>query len=208
MEYDTKAPVRDFVRTAGAVLLSPGQFFSSIAPGSKEDEERLAPPVLFTMACAFIFAILGGLYELTAAVLGGGVSELSAFGLEGPVVIAVAAPLALLGYPMVSAVAVFVIAFLIHIPVMILADQQRRTYYSTLKIAAYISVTSLVLWIPVVWLIGALYQAYLTAIGVLELHKSTRVRAGIVGLLSVAVTVSGLFTSPGPVEWVLAGGLD
>lgn len=200
MEYDTSAPVSSFVRVARDVLLRPASFFASIAPADKYEEESVRAAVWFVMACALVFVTLAGAYEIIAAANGPG---LSAFGLEGFGALAILAPLFLVLVPLLALIQLYVGAFLLHIPVMLFARPSRRSYYSTLKIYAYLAVTALFAWVPVLWFVVSIYQAYLAAAGVRELHRASTLRAAIVGVTVLVWSV--LFLSVDPAS-VLRGG--
>lgn len=201
MGYDTSAPVSSFVRTARAVLLSPGSFFSSIAPTDKEEGVRAA--VWFVLACTLIFVILAGAYEIIAAALRGGLSQIGAFGLQGLAAVAVLGLLIIVLAPLGALLQLYVGAFLLHIPVMIFAGSSRRSYYATLKIYAYMAVTLLFGWVPVVWFVLSLYQAYLAGAGVRELHRTSTRRAAIVGVIVLVVSLLFLWLDPAS---ILRGG--
>lgn len=203
MEYDTSAPISSFVRVAKDVLLQPASFFASIAPTAKEDEESVRAAVWFVVACALAYVILAGAYEIIAAVSLGGMSRISIFGLEGLAAIAAFALLLGMLVPLLALIQLYVVAFLLHIPVMIFAGPQRRSYYSTLKIYAYLAVTLLFGWVPVVWFVLSLYQAYLAGAGVRELHRTSTRRAAIVGVIVLAVSLLFLWLDPAS---ILRGG--
>jgi hypothetical protein len=207
-EFDPSRPTNSFIEVVKGVLVSPTNFFSSIATDDKAREERLGPPVLFIMAVTLVFAILGGLYEVAEALVGGTLSEITAFGLSGWSAVAALTPFVVIGYPLGSAVGIFIGAFFLHLLVMVVAGGGRRSYYSTLKLTAYLGATSLFAWIPVVWLAATIYQGYLTFAGARELHRTTVGRAGVIAAVSLAFSLV-LFVAgwPGPLQALLAGGL-
>lgn len=203
MEYDTSVPLNSFARVARDVLLHPASFFASIAPADKDEEEHVRAAVWFVVACALVFVTLAGSYEIVAAVSLGGMSYISIFGLQGLGAIAVYAPLFLVLVPLLALIQLYVGAFLLHIPVMIFAGPERRSYYATLRIYAYLAVTALFAWIPVVWFVVSLYQAYMAGAGVRELHRTSTARATIVGLTVLVWSVLFLLLDPAS---ILRGG--
>lgn len=203
MEYDTSAPVDSFARVVRHVLLRPASFFASITPTTKEDEERVRAAMWFVVACSLVFVVLAGAYEILAAATGPGISVIGFFGLEGVGAIALLAPLIAVLVPLLMLIQLYIGAFLLHIPVMIFVGPDRRSYHATLKIYAYLGVTLLVAWVPVAWLVASLYQAYLAAAGVRELHRTNTVRATIVGLVVLAWSVLFLVLDPAS---ILRGG--
>ena len=60
-----------------------------------------------------------------------------------------------------------------------------------------------------VWVLASIYGAYLTAVGVRRLHRSTPVRAAVIAALAFVVSGGSLFVGAGLTapEMVLEGGL-
>lgn len=208
-EFEPRRPLRSFVSTVRAVVLWPAAFFSSIASDDSDVEQRLGPPVVFVMIATFIFFVFGGAYDIAAMALRGELSAVSAFGIQGSASLAVLAPVLAMVYPLGAVLGLFIGGFFLHIFVMLFAGKDRRSYYSTLKIFAYTSVTALLSWIPVVWFVASIYQAYLTAVGVRHMHCATSGRAAAVAVLSFAVGGVSMFVGSGLTapEMILEGGL-
>ena len=62
-------------------------------------------------------------------------------------------------------------------------------YEATFRVVSYVSVTSLVNWIPVIGGLLALYGLYLAVVGIREVHATTTGRAALVVLLPIGVIV-------------------
>lgn len=207
VEYDTSAPLSSFVRVGRAVLISPQHFFTSIATDDSRQEQRAGPPVAFAVAATLLFFVFGGAYEVVLRALRGELSSVSAFGIDGLAAVAILVPVLGVLYALAAVIGLYVGAFFVHIPVMIFAGEDRRGYYSTLKITAYASVTVVLTWLPLAWVIASLYGTYLTAVGVHRMHCSTPLRTAVIAALVVAAGVGSLFVGTHPTEMILSGGL-
>ena len=58
-------------------------------------------------------------------------------------------------------------------------------YEATFRVVCYVSVTSLVNWIPLIGGLLALYGLYLGVVGIREVHATTTGRAALVVLLPI-----------------------
>lgn len=206
-EFEPRTPLASFIRVGQEVLISPQHFFSSIATDEKRLEQRAGPPLAFAVAATLLFFVFGGAYEILSRALRGELSTISAFGVDGLAAVAVLAPILTVVYALAAVLGLYIGAFFLHIPIMIFAGANRRGYYSTLKIFAYTSVTAMLTWIPVAWVVASLYGTYLTAIGIHQMHRSTPLRTAVIAALVLAAGVGSLFVGTHPAEMILSGGL-
>ncbi len=89
--------------------------------------------------------------------------------------------------PIGAAIGLFIFAAIGHLLVMIFVGGANSGYEATFRVVSYISVTSLVNWIPLIGGLLALYGLYLAVVGIREMHTTTTGRAALVVLLPIAL---------------------
>src|SRR5215216_4088965 len=176
-DYDLSNPVGSFVEVVRRVVATPAEFFSSIPRRG-----NYLSPLVFALICVEISTILGGLIRLllgTAAAggfrFGGGPYSLGNF--IGDIILA----------PIGGAIGLFVLAAIAHLLVMLFVGDGNSGYEATFRVVSYVSVTSLVNWIPLIGGLVALYGLYLAVVGIREMHSTTTGRAVLVVLLPIGL---------------------
>jgi len=176
-DYDLSNPVNSFVEVVGRVVRSPSEFFSSIPRRG-----NLLAPLVFALICIEISTILGGLLRLLwwTRATGGFRFEGKGYGLGdflGSVIVA----------PIGAAIGLFILAGIAHLLVMLFVGSENSGFESTFRVISYVSVTSLVNWIPFIGGLLALYGLYLAVVGIREMHSTTTGRAALVVLLPIGL---------------------
>ena len=181
-DYDLSNPINSFVEVVGRVVRRPSEFFSSIPRRG-----NFLAPLVFAIICIEISAILGGLLRLfwTTGATGG-----FRFGdFLGSVIVA----------PIGGAIGLFIMAGIAYLLVILFVGSENSGFRSTFRVVSYVSVTSLVTWIPFIGGLLGLYGVYQAVVGIREMHSTTTGRAALVvlvpiGLFLVAVgLVAGAF---------------
>lgn len=83
--------------------------------------------------------------------------------------------------PAGGAIGLFVLAAIVHLFVKPFVGNANSGYEATFRVVAYVSVTNLVNWIPILGGLLALYGLYLAVVGIREVHATTTGRAALVG---------------------------
>jgi hypothetical protein len=186
-DYDLSNPLNSFVEVVRRVVRGPSEFFSSIPRGG-----NLLAPLVFAMICIEISTILGGLLRLHwwTRAIGGFRFEGQGYGLGDFLGSVIAAPI-------VGAIGLFILAGIAHLLVMLFVSSENAGFASTFRVVSYVSVTSLVNWIPFIGGLLGLYGLYLAVVGIREMHSTTTGRAALVvlvpiGLILVAVLLVAL----------------
>ena len=89
--------------------------------------------------------------------------------------------------PIGGAIGLFILAGIAHLLVMLFVGSANFGFESTFRVVAYVSVTNLVNWIPVIGGLLALYGLYLAVVGIREMHSTTIGKAALVVLLPIGV---------------------
>ena len=172
-EFDYRDPVQSFVEAARGVVTAPVGFFRGLI-----GHGDLVNPLIFSIICYEIAAILGGLLALV------GISGQRGFGsFLGSLVLA----------PIGAAIGLFIGAGILHLLVMLIIGSRNAGFAGTFRVSAYSSVTSLVSWIPVIGWIASLYGIYLAIVGVREVHNTTTGKAALVVLIPALVILFLIF---------------
>ena len=186
-DYDPSNPIKGFVEVVRRVVRNPGEFFSSIPRRGD-----LLAPLLFAMICIEISTILGGLLRLNwwTWATGGFSFEGQGYGFGDLLGSVIAAPIG-------GAICLFVLAGMAHLLVMLFVSSENSGFESTFRVVSYVSVTSLLSWIPFIGGLVCLYGLYLAVVGIREMHSTTTGRAALVvlvpiGLILVAVLLVAL----------------
>jgi len=99
--------------------------------------------------------------------------------------------------PIVGAIGLFILAGIAHLLVMLFVSSENSGFASTFRVVSYVSVTSLVNWIPFIGGILGLYGLYLAVVGIREMHSTTTGRAALVILVPVSLfLVAVLLVAP------------
>lgn len=128
-----------------------------------------------------ISTILGGLLRLVwqPETMGGVRFQGIAYGFGDFIADVILAPIG-------AAIGLFIFAAIAHLMVMLFVGNANSGYEATFRVVSYVSVTSLVNWIPIIGGLLALYGLYL-AVGIREMHATTTGRAALVVLLPIGV---------------------
>jgi hypothetical protein len=159
------------------VVARPAEFFSSIPRRG-----NYWPPLIFALICAEVSTILGGIIRLAwqPENVGGVRFQGVAYGFGSFVADVILTPIG-------AAIGLFVFAAIAHLLVMLFVGNANSGYEATFRVVCYVSVTSLVNWIPLIGGLLALYGLYLAVVGIREMHVTTTGRAALVVLLPIAV---------------------
>lgn len=173
--YNLSDPVDSFLATVRALVAQPAVFFRGLAL-----RDALSNPIVFAVICAFIGAFLGGIVAILGAAAGIGQQGLGAA--IGGFVAGI-----ILG-PLLTPVALFVAAGISHLFVMLFVRPSNSGFWATFRVASYVSVTSLVNWIPIIGgLVALVWGVVLSILGIREVHQTTTGRAALVVLVPVAI---------------------
>ena len=180
-EFAYTDPVQSFVATVRNLATRPVAFFRSM-----RRQGDLINPLIFSLICWEIAAILGGILSILASVAGIGVrtvgESISAF------------VLSLIFTPILAAIFVFVGAAILHLLVILIVRPVNTGFETTFRVVSYSWVAQLIYWIPVLgWIIGAVLWTMLAIFGVREGHATTTGKAALVVLIPVAVVLFILF---------------
>jgi hypothetical protein len=89
--------------------------------------------------------------------------------------------------PIGGTIGLFIFAAIAHLLVMLFVGEGNSGYESTFRVVSYVSVTSLVNWIPIIGGLLALYGLYLAIVGIKEMHSTTTGRAALVVVLPIGL---------------------
>ena len=176
-DYDLSNPVGSFTDVVRRVVARPTEFFSGIPRRG-----NLLSPLIFALICIEISTILGGLLRLAwhAETMGGVRFSGIAYGFGDFIADVIFAPIG-------AAIGLFIFAAIAHLLVMLFVGNANSGYEATFRVVSYISVTSLVNWIPIIGGLLALYGLYLAVVGIREMHATTTGRAALVVLLPIGL---------------------
>ncbi len=146
------SPVKRFINTWTAVISKPSAFFTDM-----HTEGGYKGPLLFVLVCYIPIAIFTPFLEITY--------------LDFP------APILPLLALILGIIAIFAEGIIVHAGVLIFARDKRKGFGSTLKVIAFAQATAVFLWIPTVGAVFLLYGVYLGIVGLMKVHKTTRIRA-------------------------------
>ena len=180
-EFTYTDPVQSFVATVRNLATRPVAFFRSM-----RRQGDLINPLIFSLICWEIAAILGGILSILASVAGIGVrtvgESISAF------------VLSLVFTRILAAIFVFVGAAILHLLVILIIRPVNTGFETTFRVVSYSWVAQLIYWIPVLgWIVGAVLWTILAIFGVREGHATTTGKAALVVLIPVAVVLFILF---------------
>ena len=176
-DYDLSNPVGSFIDVVGRVVARPAEFFSGIPRRG-----NYWPPLVFALICAEVSTILGGILRVAwrPEAMGGVRFQGAAYGFGNLIADVILTPIG-------AAIGLFVFAAIAHLLVMLFVGNANSGYEATFRVVCYVSVTSLVNWIPLIGGLIALYGLYLAVVGIREMHATTPGRAALVVLLPIAV---------------------
>ncbi len=176
-EFDYRDPVQSFVATVRRLVLEPVAFFRSM-----NRQGDFVNPLLFSLICWEIAAVIGGFLGVLGSVVG-----LGARGV-GEAIVSLFASLIIT--PIVAAIVLFVAAGIIHLLVILLARPVSTGFETTFRVIAYADVAILVTWIPILGaLVGGVWYTVLSIFGVREAHQTSTGKAAVIVLVPVAVVV-------------------
>jgi hypothetical protein len=176
-DYDLSNPVGSFTDVVRRVVARPAEFFSGIPRRG-----NFLSPLLFALICIEISTILGGLLRLAwqPETMGGVRFQGIAYNFGAFIADVILAPIG-------AAIGLFIFAAIAHLLVMLFVGNANSGYEATFRVVCYVSVTSLVNWIPLIGGLLALYGLYLAVVGIREMHATTTSRAALVVLLPIGV---------------------
>jgi len=171
-------PVEGFFTTVQQVAFQPREFFARLPRRGD-----YGGPLLFYLICVVISAFFGGLLQLASVPWRYGPAWQEAAGQGG-----VGGWLASLIFaPLGGTIAVFLLAGVVHLLVLLVLGGRHEGFEATFRVAAYAGVTNLATWLPVVGPLVGLYGIYLAIVGIRELHGTTTGKAATVVLLPFAI---------------------
>jgi hypothetical protein len=137
-------------------------------------------PLIFALVCAVISAAIGSFLGVLYATVGIGDT-----GVGGAIGALVAS---MLFTPIISAIALFICAGILHLLVAVVVKPANAGFESTFRVVSYSNVVQLVGWVPVLGpLVAAVASIILSVIGVREVHETTTGKAALVVLIPAAV---------------------
>jgi hypothetical protein len=184
-EFSLQDPVGSFISTTRGVVLSPVNFFRSIARRGD-----FINPLLYALICALIAAFLGGLLGLLGGLLFAVPGDDTGAALTGGLIGGVAGILFnLILLPIFTVIVLFVGAAITHLLVMLLVRPTNAGFEATFRAGAYIQALQLISWIPIVNFIAFIWAIVLYIFGIREVHNTTTGRAVAIVLIPVAVVL-------------------
>ncbi|HET7270589.1 MAG TPA: YIP1 family protein [Rubrobacter sp.] len=179
-DYDLSNPGGSFVDVVRRVVARPAAFFAGIPRRG-----NYLAPLAFALICIEISTILGGLLRLAwrTEAVGGIRFEGPGYGFGAFIADVILAPIG-------GAIGLFVLAAIVHLFVMLFVGNANSGYEATFRVVAYVSVTNLVNWIPIIGGLIALYGLYLAVVGIREMHATTTGRAALVVMVPIAAILA------------------
>jgi hypothetical protein len=139
-DYNLSNPVGSFVDVVRRVVARPAEFFTGMPRRG-----NYVPPLVFALICIEVSTILGGLLRLAWSTEAAGGLRYQGVGYTfGAFVVDVILS------PIGAAIGLFVFAAIAHLLVMLFVGGANSGYEATFRVVCYVSVTSLVNWIPVI----------------------------------------------------------
>jgi hypothetical protein len=178
-DYNLSNPVGGFADVVRRVVARPAEYFSGIPRRG-----NYLPPLVFALICIEVSTILGGLLRLAwqTEAVGGLRYQGVGYNVGSFIADVILSPIG-------AAIGLFIFAAIAHLLVMLFVGGGNSGYEATFRVVCYVSVTSLVNWIPVIGGLLALYGLYLAVVGIREVHATTTGRAALVVLLPIGVIV-------------------
>ena len=174
-EFIYTDPVQSFVGAARDLVTHPVGFFRNIARRGD-----FVNPLIFALVCAVISAFVGGFLGILYATVGIGDR-----GVGGAIGAFVAS---MFFTPIISAIALFVGAGILHLLVTLIIKPANTSFEATFRVVSYANVAQLVSWVPVLGpLVAVAASIVLTIIGIREVHETTSGKAALVVLIPAAV---------------------
>jgi hypothetical protein len=176
-DYDLSKPVGSFMDVVRRVVARPAEFFAGMPRRG-----NYVAPLVFALICIEVSTVLGGLLRLawSTQAVGGLRYQGASYNVGSFVADVILSPIG-------AAIGLFVFAAIAHLLVMLFVGSGNSGYEATFRVVCYVSVTSLVNWIPVIGGLLALYGLYLAVVGIREAHATTTGRAALVVLLPIGV---------------------
>ena len=176
-EFTYTDPVQSFVGTVRDLVTRPAGFFRGIARRGD-----YVNPLIFALVCTMISAAIGGFLGILYATVGigdAGVSE------------AIGAFVASMFFtPIISAIALFVCAGVLHLLVALIIKPAGTGFEATFRVVSYTSVTQLASWVPVLGpLVAFVASIALSIVGIREVHETSTGRAALVVLIPAAIAL-------------------
>ncbi|MGB3681089.1 MAG: YIP1 family protein [Rubrobacteraceae bacterium] len=176
-EFTYTDPVQSFVGTVRDLVTRPIGFFRGIARRGD-----FVNPLIFALVCTVISAAIGGLLGVLYAAVGIGDA-----GVGGAIGAFVAS---MFFTPIVSAIALFVGAGVLHLLVALMIKPADTGFESTFRVVSYTSVAQLASWVPVLGpLVAFVASVALSIVGIREVHETTTGKAALVVLIPAAVAL-------------------
>ena len=176
-EFTYTDPVQSFVGVIGDLITHPVSFFRNIARWGD-----FVNPLVFALVCAVISAAIGGFLGVLYATVGIGDT-----GVGGAIVAFVAS---MFFAPIISTIALFVGAGILHLLVALIIKPANTGFEATFRVVSYANVAQLASWVPILGpLVAAVASIVLSIIGVREIHETTTGKAALVVLIPAAVAL-------------------
>ena len=176
-EFTYTDPVQSFVGVIGDLITHPVSFFRNIARRGD-----FVNPLVFALVCAVISAAIGGFLGILYATVG-----IDDTGVGGAIVAFVAS---MFFAPIISAIALFVGAGILHLLVVLIVKPANTGFEATFRVVSYANVAQLASWVPILGpLVAAVASIVLSIIGVRETHETTTGKAALVVLIPAAVAL-------------------
>jgi hypothetical protein len=139
-DYDLSNPVGGFTDVVRRVVARPAEFFSGIPRRG-----NFLAPLIFALICIEISTILGGLLRLAwqPETMGGVRYQGMDYNFGSFIADVILAPIG-------GAIGLFILAAIAHLLVILFVGGANSGYESTFRVVAYVSVTSLINWIPLI----------------------------------------------------------
>ena len=176
-EFTYTDPVQSFVGTVRDLVTRPVGFFRGMARRGD-----FVNPLIFALVCTVISTAIGGFLGILYATVGIGYE-----GVGGAIGAFVAS---MFFTPIISAIALFVCAGVLHLLVALIIKPADTGFEATFRVVSYTSVAQLASWIPVLGsLVAFVASIALSIVGIREVHETTTGKAALVILIPAVVAL-------------------
>ena len=183
-EFSFFSPVRRYVRSVRRIFSDPVAYFREI-----DQRNSLLGPLTFA-----VISTIGPLMVLICLILflevvADGIQGLAMFHMSGVFGIALGTLVALVGPALITIVLLLVFSCISHLVVLLVLRRGNAGFRATFRANAYSSLGMLLGYAPVIGGLAFFYGFYLVMVGIREFHFTSTIRAVVVTLVSIPLTL-------------------